>query len=290
MSPDLRGIIPIVYTPFDPSGAIDRHSLQRLVDYLVAAGAHGLAMTGQASESAWLGHDQRRQLAEWTAASLSGRLPLIAGVNAGNTADAVACARHAVACGAQVVFCAAPGAGPVGGEALVRHFHVLADAVPVPVMIQNTPSAPLSADLIARAASHQNIRYVKEESTHAGHMVTAVQALRPDLRLFTGGKNPVADLARGAVGGIPGSVGVADLAACHNAAVRNDLAEARQRLNHVAPLLLAIASNPLAWAKEILRRLGVIAHAGTISPHARGLDAADQAELTAVMDSMGPPY
>jgi len=39
----LRGILPIVYTPFDAEGAVDLEDLERLVDYLIEAGAHGLA-------------------------------------------------------------------------------------------------------------------------------------------------------------------------------------------------------------------------------------------------------
>ena len=42
----LHGIIPIVYTPFDADGRIVEADLRRLVDYLIAAGAHGLAAVG----------------------------------------------------------------------------------------------------------------------------------------------------------------------------------------------------------------------------------------------------
>ena len=59
---------------------------------------------------------------------------------------------------------------------------------------------------------------------------------------------------------------------------------------HVAPLLFAIRANPLGWAKEILRRMGVIEHAGTRSPNARPLDDADRTELGALMQALGPPY
>src|SRR5690348_376871 len=46
----IRGIFPIVYTPFDPNGAIHEKSLGGLVEYLIAAGTHGLAAVGGASE------------------------------------------------------------------------------------------------------------------------------------------------------------------------------------------------------------------------------------------------
>ena len=264
-----------MYTPFDRRGAIDHPGLRRLVTYLIDAGADGLAMTGNASESAWLDTGERYQLAEWAAEAVNGRVPLIAGTNAPNTADAIGFARHAISCGAQTVFCGAPAAGPSRGPDPIRHFRDLADAISVPLMLQNSPSAPIRLDELLDAAQHPNIRYVKEESLHAGHLLSALRERAPDLDVYTGGKNPIEDVARGARGGIPGSVGVADLVACHAAARAGDFPEARRRHLHVAPLLSAIRANPLSWAKEILCRLGVIEHAGTRSPNARPLDDAD---------------
>ena len=47
---ELRGIFPIVYTPFDADGRIDEEDLERLIEHLIAAGVHGLAAVGGASE------------------------------------------------------------------------------------------------------------------------------------------------------------------------------------------------------------------------------------------------
>ncbi len=279
-----------MYTPFDAQGAIDRPGLRRLITYLIDAGAVGLAMTGNASESAWLDGAERRQLAEWTADAVDGRVPLIAGANAPDTAEAIGLARHAITCGAETVFCGAPLMGSGAGPDLVRHFYSLADAISVPLMLQNSPLAPIGLDELLEAAEHPNVCYVKEESLNAGQMLSALRERAPELGVYTGGKNPIEDVARGARGGIPGSVGVADLVACHAAARADDQAEARRRYLHVAPLLFAIRANPLSLAKEILRRLGVIQHAGTRSPNARPLDDGDQIELGALMQALGPPY
>ena len=286
----LTGIIPIVYTPFDESGAIDRQGLHRLVDYLIAAGAHGLAMTGQASETAWLSPNERRSLAEWTAEACGGRVPLIAGVNAGSTSDAITWAQHAVAIGARVVFCGVPSNLSADDDELRLHFFALADAVLAPVMIQNSPTATMSPGFIASLAIHSNIHYVKEESAHATAWTRAIRRLAPGLSVLTGGKHPIADLEAGAVGGIPGSIGVADLVACHNAAVTGDSETAWRRWMHVAPLLYASVGNAQVWAKEILVREGVFATANIRLPTARPFDADDRNACLQLLDRMGPPY
>jgi 4-hydroxy-tetrahydrodipicolinate synthase len=38
----LSGVYPIVNTPFHPDGSVDYESQERLVDYLLENGAHGL--------------------------------------------------------------------------------------------------------------------------------------------------------------------------------------------------------------------------------------------------------
>ena len=40
----LRGVVPILVTPFDEKGRIDVDSLQSLIDFNIAAGVHGLGV------------------------------------------------------------------------------------------------------------------------------------------------------------------------------------------------------------------------------------------------------
>ena len=44
MAQELRGIVPVLITPFDEQGELDEGSLRREVEYCIEQGAHGLAM------------------------------------------------------------------------------------------------------------------------------------------------------------------------------------------------------------------------------------------------------
>jgi dihydrodipicolinate synthase/N-acetylneuraminate lyase len=92
---ELRGIFPIVYTPFDEDFRIDEEDLERLIEYLIAAGVHGLAAVGGASECHKMPTAERMWLAERTMHYARGRVPTIVGTSATNTAEAVALSQHA---------------------------------------------------------------------------------------------------------------------------------------------------------------------------------------------------
>ena len=50
-STDVRGLIPVLATPFHPDGSLDTGSLRRLVSFSVRAGVDGVAVFGFASVS-----------------------------------------------------------------------------------------------------------------------------------------------------------------------------------------------------------------------------------------------
>lgn len=291
MAEALRGIFPIVYTPFDAKGDIDAEDLERLVDFLIAAGAHGLSAVGGASECHKLTVEERKWLAQATINLAARRVPVIVGTSAENTRTAVALSQHAESVGARAVFLTPPTYGPLSPRAIKLHYRTVAAAVGIPVMIQHA-LIPVSAQLIFEIASEcENVRYVKEESEASSHMITEILSRGEGrLQVFSGGSYLLDDLARGATGAIPGSMCVADLARAYDLYVQGDQVGARQAFNHALPLLYSRRPAPLLWAKEVLRRQGVIKGAHLREPTGPLLDEADHREITAIMETMGPPY
>ncbi len=288
--PDLRGIFPIVYTPFDAEGRIDEEDLGRLVNYLIAAGAHGLAAVGGASECHKLTLSERKWLAERTIAFAGGRVPVIVGTSATNTPDSVELSRHAEAIGAQAVFLTPPLFGGVTPDSLVYHYGAVSRAVAIPVMVQDAQVSVAPAQVARLAEMFPNVCYLKEESSEAGHRISEIKRLRPEVRVLSGGSYLLNDLARGAQGAIPGSVGVADLSRAYNLYVAGDLAGARAAYDHFTPLSFWRQQFPLLGAKEVLRRLGVFKVAYLREPAGQRMDEQDHRELSAIMERMGPPY
>ena len=288
---DLRGIFPIVYTPFDEQSRIDEEDLARLIEHLIAAGAHGLAAVGGASECHKMPAAERMWLAERTMHYARGRVPVIVGTSATNTAESVALSEHAATIGAQAVFLTPPLFGAVTDAALAHHFGAVARAVTIPVIVQDALIS-LSPHQIARLAEASGtIRYVKEEAPReTGHRISALKGLIPGVKILSGGGHLLDDLARGAQGAIPGSIGVADLCRAYESFIAGNDGAARTAFDHFTPLSFWRQSFPLLGAKEVLRRIGIFKAARLREPCDETMDEQDHRELSRLMERMGPPY
>ena len=88
-----HGVFPYLVSPIDAAGRIKSGVLARLVGDLIAAGVHGLTPLGSTGEFAYLSNAQRTEVVRATIEAAAGRVPVIAGVAATATADAVAQAR-----------------------------------------------------------------------------------------------------------------------------------------------------------------------------------------------------
>src|ERR1700676_2987603 len=90
---DFHGVFPYLVSPIDDAGRIKTDVLGRLANDLIAAGVHGLTPLGSTGEFAYLSSAQRADVVRATIEAASGRVPVVAGVAATATADAVAQAR-----------------------------------------------------------------------------------------------------------------------------------------------------------------------------------------------------
>lgn len=287
----LRGIFPVVYTPFDTKGRIDDEDLAQLVAYLLEAGAHGLAAVGGASESHKMPVEERKWLAARTIDLVRGRVPVVVGTSGTNTAEAVDLSRHAAEVGATSVFLTPPLFGAVTPDALHHHYGAVANASEIPVMVQDALISVPPTQTVRLAEAFPTIRYCKEEAIgDTGHRISELKRLQPELGIFSGGKHLLDELARGAIGAIPGSIGVADLCRAYDSFVEGDEEGARAAFDHFTPLSFWSSQFPILSAKEVLRRLGIFKTAQMREPAGIFLDADDHKELSAIMEQMGASY
>ncbi len=92
--PDLHGVFPYLVSPIDAAGRIKTDVLGKLCDDLIKAGVHGLTPLGSTGEFAYLNNEQRTAVVQTTIEAAQKRVPVIAGVAATATADAVAQAQE----------------------------------------------------------------------------------------------------------------------------------------------------------------------------------------------------
>jgi 4-hydroxy-tetrahydrodipicolinate synthase len=172
---DFHGVFPYLVSPVDPSGRVKEDVLGRLVGDLIAAGVHGLTPLGSTGEFAYLNNEQRAEVVRVTIKAASGRVPVVAGVAATATADAVAQARRYRDLGADGILAILESYFPLKDAQVEEYFRAIADAVDVPVVLYTNPQfqrTDLSLDVIARLAEHPRIRYIKDASTNTGRLLS----------------------------------------------------------------------------------------------------------------------
>ncbi len=172
---DFHGVFPYLVSPVDPTGRVKDDMLGRLVGDLIAAGVHGLTPLGSTGEFAYLNNEQRADIVRVTIKAASGRVPVVAGVAATATADAVAQARRYQDLGADGILAILESYFPLKDAQVEDYFRAIADAVDVPVVLYTNPQfqrTDLSLDVIARLAEHPRIRYIKDASTNTGRLLS----------------------------------------------------------------------------------------------------------------------
>lgn len=131
-------------------GAAPQTELRRLVDHLIASGVHGLTPLGSTGEFAYLDWAQRRRIVEVVVEQTAGRVPVVAGVAATTTADAIRQAKEFSAIGANGLLGLLEAYFPVSEAGVVVYFTAMADATDLPVVLYTNPNFPVLRPLAAR--------------------------------------------------------------------------------------------------------------------------------------------
>ena len=163
-----RGIWPILYAFFTERDALDRAAMRRQAEICVAAGAHGMAVLGLATEVSKLSPTERRQVVEWAAEDLAGRIPLAVTIFGATPEEQSVAVAHAAASGAAWVVLQPPRTPGITEDALIRFFGKVIERAPIPAGIQNAPEligiglSPAGIATLAR--NHANFKVLKGEA------------------------------------------------------------------------------------------------------------------------------
>lgn len=289
-----RGIFPILLTTFEKSGALDTESQLALVDYLISAGAHGIALFGNASEGYTLSGEERLALMKLVIPHIRKRVPVIVSTGHTGTDCAVALGKQAEEMGADGLMILPPYYMKTDGNGLAYYYRAISDAVSIPIMIQDAPlmtQVSMPSALLGRMAHEiKNVRYVKVEATPTPRKVSEVHSIaQNDLTIFGGlnGHFLLEELARGSVGTMPGSDMIPEFVSLWNDHQTGRYEEARARFQKLLPLIRFELQPGLGVSamKHNLRFARVIA--STRVRHPTGsLDAADIADLEALRQEM----
>ena len=136
----VRGVITALVTPFDAQGKLNESSLERLVEFQIRTGVHGLSPCGTTGETALLTVEERQHIAEIAVRIAKGRIPVLVQTGAASTATTIALTRHAQKIGASAATVVTPWYFRYGDDALIQHYVRVAESVPdFPIYLYNIP-------------------------------------------------------------------------------------------------------------------------------------------------------
>jgi 4-hydroxy-tetrahydrodipicolinate synthase len=205
--PDFHGVFPYLVSPIDAAGHIKTDVLGKLCDDLIKAGVHGLTPLGSTGEFAYLNNAQRTAVVHTAIEAAQKRVPVVAGVAATATADAVAQAKHYQRLGADGILAILESYFPLKDAQVEDYFRAIADAVDIPVVLYTNPQfqrSDLTLDVIARLSAHPRIGYIKDASTNTGRLLSIMNRC-PQMRVFSASAHiPAAVMLIGGVGWMAG--------------------------------------------------------------------------------------
>ena len=205
-----KGVISAITTPFKPDYSVDHAFLADHAAWQLDNGVDGIVALGSLGEAATLTFEEKVAILKTLARVMKGK-PLVAGIAALSTAEAVSLAKEAQNAGCAGLMVLPPYVYSTDWREMKAHVSAVIGATRLTCMLYNNPPAYktdfLAPHIAELAAEHANLQAVKESSGDA-RRVTAVKALCEDrLAVFAGLDDMVLEGVRaGAVGWIAGLV------------------------------------------------------------------------------------
>jgi len=208
----MRGVFPIMSTPFTESKAVDWEDLVREVEFLERCGTHGMVWPQLASEYFTLTKEERMQGMGVLAKAAKGKkAALILGVQGPNTQAALEYVRRAEEVEPDGII-AIPPTEAKTLEDFRHYYRSIAAATKRPIFVQTSGGArginPTIDSLVELAKEFPHCAYIKEEYNPIIERMKEEVKRRPYIKgIFSGahGKGWTYELRIGADGTCPGS-------------------------------------------------------------------------------------
>ena len=287
----MRGVYPILVTPYDEQNRVDVDSLQNLVDFCLEAGVHGLGVA-LGSEVIALSEAERALVTRTIAERVRGKVPLVINTGGPVTELALLYSQLAVENGADALMLRPPTFQPAGPDEIVAYFKAVSDAIDLPIFIQSTPQTPVSGALARRLGQEcEHVRYFKVETQPPAYEVgRAVAESGEVLTVFggAGGSYFIEEMRRGSQNTMPGCCQPEPFVEVWDAYHRGDLVAAQAAFQPILQVGRLVNQAPGAFYtvhKEILKQRGIIRTANVRGPIVP-LDDASRRELQAAIEEL----
>ncbi|MFN2360988.1 MAG: 4-hydroxy-tetrahydrodipicolinate synthase [Marinobacter sp.] len=261
----ITGSLVALVTPMHSDGSIHWEHLDKLVDFHLDNGTHGIVAVGTTGESATLDPQEHMQVIGHIIKRVDGRIPVIAGTGGNSTREAIELTEEAHKLGADACLLVVPYYNKPTQEGLYRHFKTIAEAVPVNQILYNVPgrtACDMLNETVERLADIPNIIGIKDATGNIPRGAELVEAVRGRLVVYSGDDATAAGLMlAGGKGNVSVTANVAPgaMAALCEAAIAGNEEETDRLNERLTPLnrKLFLEANPIP-VKWALHRMGMI--------------------------------
>ena len=288
-----EGVFSVLPTPFTSDDRVDTDGLKRIVDHFLNAGVSGLTVLGVTSEVARLSEKEKKHIVDVVLSQVGTRVPVIVGTTAEGTHTCIESSRAAVEAGASGVMVSPPRMPKLNSGAVVRHYKALANAVQIPIVVQDYP--PISgftmepALLLRIAREIPAVHAIKLEDAPTPLKVSRIRDTAEGFQIAIfgglGGMYLLEELFAGANGAMTGFALPEVLVEIVKSFRSGDMAEAKELFYQYVPLMRFEFQEGIGMAirKEILVRRGVISNA-YVRPPGSPMDPSTNSALTELLE------
>jgi len=262
---NITGSIVALVTPMNADGTIDWRNLDKLVEWHIEQGTHGIVAVGTTGESATLSISEHIEVIRRVVEKTRQRIPVIGGTGANATQEAIELTEAAKEAGADACLLVTPYYNKPTQEGLYLHHKAIAEAVKIPQILYNVPgrtACDMLPDTVVRLSTVPNIIGIKEATGNMDRAKEILDRVRKDFLVYSGDDETAVELMlMGGKGDISvtANVAPAEVSRLCTLAMSGKADEARALNNQLMPvhknLFLEANPIPVKWA---LKEMGKV--------------------------------
>ncbi len=264
MQSSIKGVFPILLTPFNLKGSIDFEDLEKLTRYYVDSGVDGLACLGEVSESQWMEEKERRSILRKVMDCVSGKIPVVSGVGRETDRSTVEAAEYAQEIGASALLLAPQKKPDATEEEVLGRFRAVDRVAEKEIIILDNPTlgfSRLSIPLIERILGDCSmVTGIKVEDQPSQEKIAALRkAFGKELAIYgaTNGRNLYWEMELGIDGILTSAPVPFHLVELWKLYRSGNKERALDLFLKTLPLAVYTPERTVAVKKEILKLLGI---------------------------------
>ena len=209
MKMNWHGVIPAITTPFNAQLNVDHNAYAAHCKWMIDSGCTGVVALGSLGEGATLLAEEKAQVLKTAVQAIGNRAPVVAGISALSTAEAVALAKTAEQLGCSGLMVLPPYVYLGDWRENKAHVSAVLSATKLSCMLYNNPIA-YKVDYIPEQvkelnAEYPNLEAIKESSADVRRVMALRAIMDPDFKILVGVDDAIVEaIEMGAVGWIAG--------------------------------------------------------------------------------------